>query len=95
MDKMEPSPKDSKHANNLTTRGNAILNTFLLDSLKTKAKPPSVTKCKEMPKTLSEDNLNVLSEDMKCPSSQQQCPAESKPLARIAMVNSTISKNNN
>ena len=46
MDKMEPSPKDSKHANNLTTRGNAMLKTFLPDSLKSKAKLPITTKCK-------------------------------------------------
>ena len=89
---MEHSTRDPKQTSSLSTRGNSILKTFLPESLKTKPKPPTVSKGREIPNPQSENNLNKLSEEMKCPGTQQQCQTEGKPLARIAMVNNMLSK---
>jgi len=90
---MEITPKDPKqNNNNLTIKGNAILKTFLPESLKNKPKSQVIQKQKESPSPQSEENLATSSEDVKLPGIQQHCQPESKPLARIAMVNNMLSK---
>jgi len=88
---MELTPKDPKQVNNnLTIKGNAILKTLLPESLKAKQKV--IQKQKETPSQQSEENLATSSEEIKLPVIQQHNQPESKPLARIAMVNNMLSK---
>eukprot|EP00092_Neocalanus_flemingeri_P002131 GFUD01002271.1.p1 GENE.GFUD01002271.1~~GFUD01002271.1.p1 ORF type:complete len:222 (+),score=52.93 GFUD01002271.1:66-668(+) len=88
---MDPPPGDSKPGNNLKTRGNAVLKTFLPDSFKGKANLPTSTKVKESPISSPECKY-TLSEELTHPASQQKSTADSKPLARVAIVNDMLSK---
>jgi len=85
---MESHSAELKTGNNLTSRGTAMLKTLLPDSLKNKAKVTPITKGKDLAIPHSDTNYK-LSEDIKC---QQQCPPDSKPLARIAIVNNMMAK---